>query len=502
MSNTYTVTMDDGNSYDVEMDDSPQTAPQTSKFVNPSIGDSAAKVGQGALETAYAPFQAVGEAIRGAGEGEPLKVATAQDSSGFRAPSILQRLIPSLQTPQPPADPFQKAYQGLEGIANLPRGLQKASDVVTGQPDIAAQLGGLGLALGTGDAGNIPATATGKVIGKIADAVLPDSSIAGGVGERLAAKSASGAFDLNPMKITKQALKEGVSPEQYTVDLTNKANELIPNLIEVKDTPNTKITKILNAHDEAGNAIGNMVDKVSEKAGQSLPEGQQTIDALRAASKNYYEVDGGEQALTKTADRLEALQKDGKLDFDRLSQVKSAIGKGFGKANVPPGTTETYDVLNNGIDQAIQRVSTNNPKLGPAFDNAKQVYTVTSRLLPAMAKAAGKEVGGSMGGGVMDKVLPSIVGGALGGIPGAIAGGAAKYAQDAVAPDLWKNLTYLAMKKAPQAGQVIKGASAVTTPAALASTYAMFNNNNPNLQANIQDLIGKLKAKYDAKRRF
>ena len=112
------------------------------------MADIAGDVGMGALEIANAPFQVAGEAVRGASEGEPLKMATSADQSGFRYPSIVQTLAPSTRTDLPPADPFVKSYQGLEGLMNLPRGVKAASDVITGEPDLAAQLGGMGMALG------------------------------------------------------------------------------------------------------------------------------------------------------------------------------------------------------------------------------------------------------------------------------------------------------------------------------------------------------------------
>lgn len=460
-------------------------------------GKTASNIAQGALETVAAPFQLVGESIRSAGEGIPAsknipflpKLATAEDPSGFRAPSILQRIMPSLKTPEPPSDPFQKSYQGLEGIVNLPRGIQAASNIVTGQPDAAAQLGGLGLALGTGDFGNMPARAAGKIIGKTADAITPSASI----GKQIASKASAEALNLNPGKITKVALKEGVSPESYATDLVKKAEDLIPNLIKASDTPNTKITKVLDAHDLSGDTIRRTIDNISEQSGtDQLPEAQKTIDALRDAAKNYYEVDGGEQALTKTADRLEALQKDGKLNFEKLWQFKKAIGKGFGKLNTPPGTVETYDALNTGISQAIDRVSAQNPALGPSFEKAKETYTVTSKLLPAMARAAGKEVAGSMGGGIMDKIIPSAIGGAIGGPPGAIIGAGAKYVQDAIAPDLFKNLAYLAIKNSGNASNAINNIRFALPPASIMATSSQ----------NVSDLISKLQQKYDQLRKM
>lgn len=464
----------------------------------PSVSNTVSGLAQGALETLSAPFQAVGESIRVAGEGTPAspnipflpKLATAEDPSGFRAPSILQRIMPSLKTPEPPADPFQKMYQGLEGVANLPRGIKAASDVVTGQPDAAAQLGGLGLALGLGDVGNMPAKAAGKIIGGAVDAVTPSA-----LGERIASKASTDAFNLNSGKVTKAALKEGMTPEAYALELTQKADEAIPGLIKVSDTPNTKIGKIIDAHDSSGDVIKQTIDTMSQKSGAgSFPEGQATINDLRERAKNYYEVDGGEQALIKTADRLEELQKEGKLTFEKLWQFKKAIGKGFGKMNVPPGTTETYDSLNSGMTQAIDRVSTQYPDLGPSFEKAKETYTITSRLLPAMARAAGKEATGSMGGGFMDKVIPSLVGGAVGGVPGAIIGGAAKYTQDAVAPDLFKNLAYLAMKNGGKASKAAGDVSSALPPASVMATA--------NSIGSVNDLIQKLKEKYAERRKF
>lgn len=129
-------------------------APPQGDSLPMSLAKGVASIGNAGMEALYSPFQVAGEAIRGAGEGEPLRVATAANPHGFRAPSILQRMMPSLRTPQPPADPFQKAYQGLEGIANLPGGIQQASNAVTGQPDLASQVGGLGMSMGMGDALN------------------------------------------------------------------------------------------------------------------------------------------------------------------------------------------------------------------------------------------------------------------------------------------------------------------------------------------------------------
>src|SRR4029077_8410626 len=81
----------------------------------------------------------------------------------------IQTLAPSTRTEHPPADPFIKAYQGLEGLTNLPWGHKAASDVVTGEPDLAAQLGGLGLGLGV-----LPPVARKVATGEFPKVDLPE----------------------------------------------------------------------------------------------------------------------------------------------------------------------------------------------------------------------------------------------------------------------------------------------------------------------------------------
>ncbi len=295
------------------------------------------------------------------------------------------------------------------------------------------------------------------VAGKGAPGVLPSApevapvSTKGSIGSRMAARTTAQALDINPMALRKQAMKAGVTPEDYVLDLGDQAHKLIPNLIEPMDTANTKFGKIIEAHDDAGQQIGQLVKSMTRGTKGSFPEGQEAINELRAAAKDYDQVDGGDLALAKTADRLESLQKDGKLDFDRLSKYKSNIGKGFNKTDSPAGTEDIYGILSDNAQKVVDRLTVEDPTLAPELTHLKQVYTVTSRLIPAMARSAAKEVaGGSVGGGFVSKLLPSAVGGAIGGPGGAALGAGAKYLQETIAPDLGKNLSYMTMKAAPK----------------------------------------------------
>ena len=215
-----------------------------------SFMDKAGNVGMGALETINAPFQMAGEAIRGAGENEPLRVATADDPRGFRAPSIVQRFAPSLRTAQPPADPFEKAYQGLEGIANLPRGVQAASDVVTGPPDLAAHLGGIGLALGV-----MPPTAKiGEAhpgpLGEMPREIPPEAEIPKSPAAGVPPASSPPSTPLNPIKEVYSNLMDRYGPQVQA-----KAN----------DVQNYITRGVKSAMGQPG-AVSNLADLAQEKS--------------------------------------------------------------------------------------------------------------------------------------------------------------------------------------------------------------------------------------------
>jgi hypothetical protein len=124
------------------------------------------------IKALTAPFEPVGEAIRGARMGEPLQLATAADPRGFRAPSILQKYVPSLRTPEPPSDPIAETYGGLRGItqaaAHLPQGL---GAVQAGAQEIERPRTGMDI---------IPEVGFGLMLGKVGNAPFDAALEAGG----------------------------------------------------------------------------------------------------------------------------------------------------------------------------------------------------------------------------------------------------------------------------------------------------------------------------------
>lgn len=204
-------------------------------------------LGQKVLDTVNAPFELTGEAIRVAGEG---------NVKSFRAPSIVQDFMPSTKTEEPPTNPFTKTYQGLEGIAHLPMGLQRAKDVVTGKPDIAAEIGGVGLALGTGEAGNAPARAAGKAIEGIAKPIVE------GLGE---------IVNTGLAKLSKWRFGASVSEKAANIAKEAKFNLPTPTQPEIEQA----VVNVQDALENAKNDLGSQLNAAKEKIGiPTTPEGR------------------------------------------------------------------------------------------------------------------------------------------------------------------------------------------------------------------------------------
>lgn len=150
------------------------------------------------LEGLSAPFQAVGEPIR-----QAITTAEGKNPGPYRAPTAIQRLLPSLQTKEQAPDMFSAivnpASAGLKGLAatamNASQGPQAALQVGTqainqppGLPEAALSMGA---ALGSGEAGNLPFTAAIKpfaALGKL----LETGELAGIPGTGMIGKAASG----------------------------------------------------------------------------------------------------------------------------------------------------------------------------------------------------------------------------------------------------------------------------------------------------------------------
>lgn len=301
----------------------------------------------------------------------------------------------------------------------------------------AAMGAGTGAALG----------AAGQGLAKLFEAGTPAA-------ERLSANATANALDLGTFGVKKLA-RHGQNPEEVLNEINDQIQEHLPGLIGVGDTAGSKFAKLSQAHDSAGDMMGNLIDSVTAGTGGKLPEAQEAISELREAAKDYAGMTSqraieNQAELVDAANKLEGLQKNGKLNFDTLSAIKSDIGRAYHNPNMDNhGIDQAYSILSKKVDNILDRVGVEDPTLRPTYDKAKAIYRLTSRLLPAMQRGVSRETAGT-GGGLMNAALGA---GALFHPLPAAAAFAGKTALKLGAPDLVQNLAYKAMNSAAPVGR-------------------------------------------------
>jgi hypothetical protein len=259
--------------------------------------------------------------------------------------------------------------------------------------------------------------------------------------QRLSAASFSKANGLNPMALRKLAQMEGLNPEQAANEFSSKLSDIVPdNYYSPMSSVNDKHAILGQLKQKAGDIMGLSRQGATEAEGPALEEGQKAIDELVSKAQNYKDVANPEGADTikNAAAMLQTLKDKGQLNFDTLQAIKSKVGENYQNLNnIKPGTDEIYSTLSDHLDKALERLAPSNPNVDPAaFKQAKEVYALTSKIMPLMVKGAGREVMGAL------TPMKSALGlGALAtGHPLAAAATAGKAVQEIAAPQLGANL--------------------------------------------------------------
>lgn len=259
---------------------------------------------------------------------------------------------------------------------------------------------------------------------------------------RLEANATATALDINPRALFK--MSRGGNPEEAALNINKNLNELLPNTIGLNDTAASKFQKLSNAHDAAGNMIGNVIKSTSKNIGTGMPEIDNAISKLNEAASKYKGMQFEDSLQSKailddTAKMLNTMKKNGTLNFQNLSQLKQEIGQIYHNPNnVVQGVDQTYSILSDSIDKILDRVSVESPEIKPQYDQAKKIFKFTSDVLPAMGRGVAREVAGKSGGltnaalGVGALFHPGAAGLAY----------AAKTAAHLAAPELGPNLAY------------------------------------------------------------
>lgn len=269
------------------------------------------------------------------------------------------------------------------------------------------------------------------------------------IADRLEANATANALDLGTFGVKKLA-RHGQNPEEVLQEINSELQDKLPGVIGLGDTAGSKFSKLTQAHDAAGNVIGSIVDNVTQGTANKLPEAQEAIDELQKAASQYEGLTSA-RALENKAElddavtKLQGLQKNGKLSFDNLAALKSEIGSAYHNPNLQNhGIDQAYSILSDKIDSILDRVGVQDPAIKPQYDRAKDIYRLTSRLLPAMQRGVSREVAGT-GGGLMNAALGA---GALFHPLPAAAAFAGKTTMKLGAPDLAQNAAYKLMNAA------------------------------------------------------
>lgn len=300
--------------------------------------------------------------------------------------------------------------------------------------------------------GERPEAASLRAAGKMEESPeikIPQSGVGKfmkNTGQSIEANATAGALDLNTYGINKLT-KRGENPETVILDLNKKIKELMPDAIELSDTPSSKYQKFLDADVAASQTIGHVIDQTTKQTGKTLPEAEAAINELRAeansarfkSATSQRNIDAKAELLD-AANHLEELNKAGQLNFQNLYEVKKGIGEAYNNPNFDnPGIDKAYGIISDKINAIVDRASIQEPSLKNDFQHAKEVFKLTSKLLPVMKKGVSRDVAGA-GGGLSNAALGA---GAIFGHP--LTAGAAylgKTAAKLAAPDLMRNVAY------------------------------------------------------------
>lgn len=311
------------------------------------------------------------------------------------------------------------AGNAIDTLAGGGSGSDAALDVAKG-----AGIGAAGGAIGEG---------IGNAISKGVDSLGSTS-----VGQRLQSENVSKALGLRPISLSTIARKEGSTPQAAAQHIWEDISSL-PGLPENFTAPtssiNDKVATLESLKDAAGNTIGVTRNLGGHATAGNFPEGDQAVKDLVTAAEGFKGIpDGRSENMKSVAAQIQAAKASNNLDFNTLSQVRSAVGSQV--QSEVPGASQIYRILSDNLDKTLDRVGDTAGIDKAAFQGAKKTYAVTSKVLPLMQRGAGREATGTGGG------LQNLAGG-LGlvtGHPAAALPAVAHGIQKLVAPEALPNL--------------------------------------------------------------
>jgi hypothetical protein len=365
---------------------------QQQAFPWSSLGAKTLGVGMEALQ---APLQAVGEPIRRA-----ITQAEGTNPGPYRIPTILQRLLPSMQTPQQAPDMFSAAIN--PAYAALKAGTQGATSLIQGKgvdqakadasaafnqpPGLPEAALSTAAAIGSGEAGNVPYKAIATPFVELGKAI-ESGELAGVPGIAALAKAKAGA-DWMPFGLE---------------NLTAKAN---PDIQALQKSADPKVAAAANSLMPAAvtgsptlSAIEGLLSKSPFASNIMRPKFTETLNALNNLKEPL--VEDAKPAADLGLDIQQALSNSSNMAYKNAQSLYDNAG-----AAVPQGT---HIPLNN-VSQTASDLMQAQAKLPPGAQVSKAMP-----LLRDLAGAGfeGQDVGQTMPGG-----MPAAEGQASSGVRG------------------------------------------------------------------------------------
>ncbi len=340
-------------------------------------------------------------------------------------------------------------------------GAGNAIDTLASGGSGAKAAGDVAIGAGLGAAGGAAAQGLGNLLGSGAEAVKNSQ-----VGQRLQAENVSKALGLAPGALKALGNEAGTTPEAAVQGIWKDIQNLpgLPeNFVHPTGSINEKVGMLRNIQQQAGEAIGGVRKAAGAATADSFPEGAAAIKDLTALAQDNVGLPS-EGIIKGAATNLQAMAEKGKLDFDRMTSLRSNIGEAV-HSDVP-GSHQVYKVFSQHLDGALDRLGDTPGIDKTAFQAAKKAYATTSKLIPLMQRGAGREASGTGGG--LSNLLG--IGGTLMGHPAAAVAPVAHEMQKVAAPQMIHNLMLGGLPDAgiagaaPLAGAQIASSQMSTNP--------------------------------------
>lgn len=280
-------------------------------------------------------------------------------------------------------------------------GLGNAIDTKASGGSNLSALGDISLGAWTGALGGIGGKMLGESVASGAESFGKTDAV-----KRFLTEERSKALGLTPISIGRLANEQGKTPQTLINEIAERIQaepNISPKFWNLTSNVNDKVQFGLESKNKAGQLLGMQKNAAGEYThlgnipGEFFPEGQRVIDDLRSTAANYKGINSKvPDNLRKYAARIEDFKRKGKLDFNTLSQFKSAVGEELSKDY--EGAPQAYQILKTNLNQAVDRLPPQAGVSPAAYQQAKKTYALWSDVLPLMSRGAAREMATTSGG--------------------------------------------------------------------------------------------------------